>query len=327
MGAYQGTQGWPDLNQFVNEAWGWGPEVSQFFPTAVGFVFGTNPPYYLDDFLAVYPKFFGPPSLVSGATLTAGSKTVALVSTTGLGLGQFVVIPGVPKGTVITGIGLGQITISNPAPAAASNIAFNAYETPPIPLAIIQLYLNLAAASLMQARWGQTWLVGMALFIAHYCTLYAKSDAAEVTSLVQSYIHTEAPQGAIPGTAYTLSAAPPSGVLQALYKNGLFLTPGVDYTLSGATVTLTSPTISGDKLQATWPLQMSVETQGVPSTAQLAAQGLMNGILTSKSVGDASASYTVLDEQRGWGTSRTTIYGAQLVDFAKVIGSGPALIW
>lgn len=61
-----------------------------------------------------------------------------------------------------------------------------------------------------------------------------------------------APVGTIPGTVYTLSGAPPGGQL-SLYKNGLLLTPVVDYTLSATTVTLTTPTQAGDALWAQWP--------------------------------------------------------------------------
>jgi hypothetical protein len=322
-----GCGGTPNFNGYVGLAFGtWGD--GSLFPVLapIGFVFGTNPPYYLDDFLSVYPKFFGPPTLTSNAGTTANSNVVTVPSTVGFAPGQFVQIPGCPPSTLITGIASGQIKVSNPCTVTASNISFTSYQAPPIPLGVIQLYLNLANASLVKpGRWEEQWYVGMAFFIAHYCTLYARSDAAEVTSIVQSYIHSETPAGTIPGSTFVLSAQPPSGVLQGLFINGLFQRPGIDYMLNGVTISLTNPAPSGATIQATWPLQTSVPTQGVPSTAQLAAQGLMNGILSSKSVGDVSASYTVLSEQEGWGTFRTTTYGAQLIDMAKVVGSGPGL--
>ncbi len=49
---------------------------------------------------------------------------------------------------------------------------------------------------------------------------------------------------------FTLSANPPSGVVM-LYQNGLFMTPGVDYTLSGRTITF--------KVQPTGPLYVTWE--------------------------------------------------------------------
>ncbi len=44
--------------------------------------------------------------------------------------------------------------------------------TGPVPKAVIQAYLTLANASVIQARWLDAWSVGMANFIAHFCELY-----------------------------------------------------------------------------------------------------------------------------------------------------------
>jgi hypothetical protein len=316
---------WPNFNGYINLLFGSADQSFFYGPPNVGLVFGTNPPYYLDDFLAVNPKFFGPPTLIANASTVADSAVVTVPSVAGLMPGQFVQVPNVPPGTVISSIGNGQITLSQQATATASNVSFVVYTAPPIPVTVILLYLNLANASLIQARWQEYWIAAMALFIAHYCTLYAQSDASEVITNLQAAVHTETPAGTIPGTVYTLSSIPPAGVLQALFKNGLFLTPGVDYTLSGQTITLTAPTVSGDVLQATWPLQSATQTQGAPSTAQIAAQGLGNGIMVSKSVGDVSASYQVLVTQESWGSLQLTRYGQMLIDMAKVIGSGPML--
>jgi hypothetical protein len=63
--------------------------------------------------------------------------------------------------------------------------------------------------------------------------------------------HNETPDGAIPGTVYTLSTTPPGDSLQ-LTKNQDILIPGVDYTISGNTLTLTVPTVLNDVLSASW---------------------------------------------------------------------------
>lgn len=63
--------------------------------------------------------------------------------------------------------------------------------------------------------------------------------------------HNETPDGVIPGTVYTLSTAPPGDSLQ-LTKNQLILIPGVDYTISGATISLTVATVLNDVLSASW---------------------------------------------------------------------------
>jgi hypothetical protein len=131
----------------------------------------------------------------------------------------------------------------------------------------------------------------------------------------------------VPGTVYTLSAQPPGGVLQALTKNGKFLVPSTAYTLSGNTITLAAPTVSNDVLYATWLIEVQAFTSGQPNGATIAAQGLFGGTQVSKSVGDVSVSYAVLDSLKEWGTLQTTTYGTQLATVARVVGSGPMVIW
>jgi hypothetical protein len=321
---------WPNFDLWLQTAWG---AENSFFSTcgmggSVGFVFGQNPPYYLDDFLSIYPKFFGVVTTLSGASIAAGSPTITLASTLGLSYGQFLQSPGnFPKGTVITAIGSGTITINNNALVTTATAVLQVYEAPPVPTAVIQIYINLALASLVQARWQDAWYIAIAWYVAHYLTLYAKSDAAEVGFALQSSVHGEVPAGTTPGTVYTLSAQPPGDTLSTLTKNGEYLRPGgVDYTLSGLTITLTAPTTLGDQLYATWLVQTQVLTPGISSGAQIAAQGLMGGIQTSKSVGDVSVGYSPLTSLEQFGQWQLTTYGQQLATMAKVIGGGPVLI-
>jgi len=67
--------------------------------------------------------------------------------------------------------------------------------TRPIPEAIIQVYVNLATASLQEARWLDAWPVGMGLFIAHYCTLYLQSLAAGAASSAEQIVGSAAALG------------------------------------------------------------------------------------------------------------------------------------
>jgi len=46
--------------------------------------------------------------------------------------------------------------------------------TGPLPAAVINAYIALASASVQQARWCEAWAIGMANFVAHYCTLYLR---------------------------------------------------------------------------------------------------------------------------------------------------------
>lgn len=79
---------------------------------------------------------------------------------------------------------------------------------------------------------------------------------AHGASLIPS-VHGETPQGT--GSTFTLSAAPPGGVGQ-LTINGKFQTPGVDYTLIGTAITLTTAVDPSAVLWFQWPALMPVGT-------------------------------------------------------------------
>lgn len=329
MGSWCNT---PNFNAWLQTAWGAGGEfgvVCGAFYAATNLVFGINPPYYLDDFKAMYPKFFGLPTAISGCAVVLGSNVATLpAGTKGTDYDQFVQAPGIfPKGTVITDIGVNTITLNNAALVTNSNATLNVYESSPLPTGVISLYVKLAYDSLVQARWQEQWYVAMGWFIAHYCTLYARSDASTVFETLQTTMHGEMPVGVFPGTVYTLSSVPPGGAVQALTKNGFFLVPVVDYNLVSQTITLTTPTVVGDHLYAVWPVQTQVFTSSAPNGALIAAQGLAGGIQTSKSVGDVSVSYQALTSLESWGAWNLTTYGQQLATMAAVIGSGPMVIW
>jgi Protein of unknown function (DUF4054) len=320
---------WPNFNAWLQTAWGAGAEYwtnigSQNFN--VGFCFGQNPPYYLDDFLATFPKFFGLPVLVPNCAVAGNVLTVPQAYAAQFTVGQFLTTGGVlPLGAVVLSVSGASVTLN--VGGTASSLAVNLYANPPVPVFVLTLYLSLANASLQQARWQEQWYLAMGWFIAHYATLYARSDAAELFTALQTAIHGEVPAGATPGTVYTLSVPPPGGALQSLTKNGTFLTPGVDYALSQSTVTLMASTVVGDSLFATWPVPMSTSTATAYSGAQIAAQALAGGIQTSKSVGDVSVSYQPLASLEDWGQWNLTLYGQQLATMAKTVGSGPALMW
>ena len=262
-----------------------------------------------------------------GGSTTLGSPVVNLPSTAGILLGQFVQSSDFPKGSVVIALTSTSVTLNTNAIATDTSATLQVYTNTPIPVAVIQMYLNLATASLMQCRWEEEWFPAIGLFIAHYCTIYAQTDAQEVLALVQASIHGEVPTGTVPGTVFQLSAAPPNGTLQGLFKNGVFQTPGVDYTLFSNTITTVNPITVDDTLWATWPINTTVTTPVTYSTAQIAAQGIANGIMTSKSVGDVSASYNVLSSLEMFGAWNLTKYGQLLSTMARVVGSGPMCVW
>jgi hypothetical protein len=331
---------WPNFEALLENFWGagqefWSSGLSMQFQGATNLVYDRcgKPPYYLDDFLAFYPKFFGLPTAVSGCAATAGSTTITVTGLlSGLGRGQFLQGAGVlPSGSVITGLTANGFTVNCPAVADNGNATFQVYEQPPVPTAMIQLYLNLARSSLQWKQWREQWQIAMGWFIAHYCTLWAQSEATEVLSQLLTAIHGEEPVGDVPGTVYTLSAVPPGGALQSLTVNGMFQPPSgpnAAYTLNGLTITFTSPTPDGASIYATWPVQTQQFSAIAPiSASAIAAQGLAGGIQTSKSVGDVSVGYQVLESLKDFGQWNLTSYGQQLATAAKVIGPGSMIIW
>ncbi len=307
--------------------WGW---PSDFGTECIGFIgpiYSTNPAYNLDSFFAFYPKFFGPPTILSGCTFTVGVNTVTVPSANGILTGQFVQSSYLPTGTVVTGVSGNTVTLSTAATASTANGALTTYQAAPVPASVILSYINLATNSLSQAMWGDSqWPIAMGWFVAHYCTLWAQTEAGDMQIVLQTVMHGEVPQGAIPGTVYTLSSAPPGGTLAALVINGLTQSPST-YVVSGNTVTLNTATPSGASIYAVWPVQQASSTMSYATPAQIAAQALAQGILTSKSVGDVSASYQALQALENWAQWNLTRYGMMLSTMAKTVGSGPALVY
>lgn len=150
----------------------WSAACSGYLGLATGLPQAGNPPYTLSDFLSFYPQFFGPATSVAG-TVAQGSPTVTgIASTTGIQAGMLISGP-FPGGTVVISTTSTTVTLSNNALANDTSIAV--YEAPPVPLAVIQSYLNLAYAALMSSRWREMWTMGMGWYIAHFLTLYLQS--------------------------------------------------------------------------------------------------------------------------------------------------------
>jgi hypothetical protein len=72
-------------------------------------------------------------------------------------------------------------------PSYASTDFLNVFPkfTTVVPDGVMAMYITLASACLSQARWGAQWQFGMALFVAHYCTLYLQSEGQPGTTAGQ----------------------------------------------------------------------------------------------------------------------------------------------
>jgi hypothetical protein len=177
----------PGVN-YLEQAWGWPDEVSGIgFSGASNIVVGTNPPYSVSDFLNVYPKFGGTPTITT-ATLTTGSPNVTVALATGLAAGQLVAAAGIPGGTTILSVAGSVLTLSANATASATNQNVTVFTAPFVSLYVLNMYITLASASLVQARWLERWPLGMALFIAHYASLFMQSDGGVYSTAGQAAI-------------------------------------------------------------------------------------------------------------------------------------------
>lgn len=168
----------PDYDSYVQEILGWPDEVARAaYGGVVGILVGTNPPYTLVDLLNVYPKFFGSATAVTG-NLTLGSDQLNMTDSplVPVAAGMLVVDANLPNGTVILSVAGNVATLSNNATATVSGEKVAVYMSPVLPLIVIAMYITLASASLVQARWQEMWQYAMALYIAHYCTLYLRSE-------------------------------------------------------------------------------------------------------------------------------------------------------
>lgn len=208
----------PDLNLFFMDIYGgfgldWPGWSGCYLGLASGLSQPGNPPYGIGDFLAMFPKFFGPPTYVSGV-ITQGTAVITGVGPIPIALivpGQLITASALPAGTIVVSVdtGSGSITVSNQATDNATVVAV--YEAPPVPLAIIQVFINLANASLMSSRWRDTWIVAMGWYIAHMLTMYLRSEGTGAVTAAQV-----AQSGIERGLITSKSAGDVSGGIQHL---------------------------------------------------------------------------------------------------------------
>ena len=168
-------------------------------------VVGGNPLYQISDFLQFYPKFGIQPQAIlqatinagglgyqaadvitvvqsdaSGGTLTAETVDVsgaitALAAITNPGIGTgYQVATALP----VTG-GHGTGALINVTQISSYNSAIG------LPQAVLQAYINLAGSALSANRWQSLWKVAMGLYVAHFVTLYLRSEGSVGTTAQQ----------------------------------------------------------------------------------------------------------------------------------------------
>lgn len=181
----------PDLNSWINEAWGWPQDVDGVSgelllsrTLASNVIVGGNPPYSINMFIADYPSFGGPTASFS-ATGAINTKTLTVVSGTPA-IGQLITGPGIPDNTIITAIALPSVTLNNALTIAATEATtFTNYTALTVPMPIVMGYIFLASISLSANRYFGMWRMVMGLFVAHYLTLWAQSQQVGATPTIQ----------------------------------------------------------------------------------------------------------------------------------------------
>lgn len=202
----------PDYGSIICQAWGWPNDsigLLSYFASAANITVGANPAYSVVDVLAIYPKFFGP-SLAVTLALTSGSPNAVLPATNdALASGQLITGKDIAAGTTIVSVTGTAVVLS--ANATATNAAEAAlfYASPPIPLAVLNVFINLASASIMQSRYQDGWALAMALFIAHYATLWTEPEGIPTAGQI-------AQQGLARGIQVSKTVADTSVTYQAL---------------------------------------------------------------------------------------------------------------
>ncbi len=180
--------GFPDIEGFYSMLYGTagvdfaGATLIQF-GQAAGMVFNGNPPYTVTDFFSVYAKFAGPPTNFTGLSITQGSNVISGFTQTNiatLAVGQLVVSMNVlQKDSLITAIDLEGLTITISQQAVQASNSLTAYTSPFLPLIVILSYVTLARASVMHQRYHESWFMAVSLFVAHYCTLFMRTESGE----------------------------------------------------------------------------------------------------------------------------------------------------
>jgi len=185
----------PNIDFQILSAWGFPDEGESFYTSAAsGLVFGTNPPYQLDDFLAAYPKFGTQPQGVMAASVSSGGQGFAVGD-------RAVIVQPDANGCLLTVAAIGAngavtaftvsiqgqgysvangLTTTAVSPSLGTGLTVNVLIITPanlqIPSLMMQMFINLASASLIQARWLDQWQFAMGLFVAHFCTLWLASE-------------------------------------------------------------------------------------------------------------------------------------------------------
>ena len=329
MGGYTGYSGSisnPGLDTILASWWGAGYESSSLcgIVGSASNIVSTagNPQYTINDFLAMYPNFAGPPSSFTATvtdqspvllnvtptgtgnygTPTSGAGGSGLIGAVGLGYGQLVTGPGITANSTIQswgggygvgpfgggGYGIGSLILSNPAAVNPPNQLVGIVATTNLSNVLTNIQ---DAATVYQ---GGPLIGGLLLQgpgIAPDTTIVEILDS---TSALLSLPTTGAATNVQLYVSQPLQLAPLT----------IYEAPFVPLMVMQLYISLAVASLPQQLYFEYWKFacanfvahfcQLFLDSAGQPasSAGQVAAQGMQSGILTSKSVGGVSAGYT-----------------------------------
>lgn len=137
---------------------------------------GTNPLYTVGGFLGRFPQFGGVSVTATGDTTASSYQLTGMSSVVGISTGAMAVGAGIPDGATVTAVDAVNLTVTLSAQAmsTAAAVIFTFYPLM-MPLTMLQVYVVLANAGVLQGRYQDSWQLCMDLFVAHFCTLYMQA--------------------------------------------------------------------------------------------------------------------------------------------------------
>ena len=183
----------PDLSALLEQWWGGyyaGTAALSLISAASNIVIGGNSAWGPNEFFTAYPKFGGTPIPNLAGDTQAGSAQLTLSATAPASLKPGLYISdalqaAIPPATQITVVNGTLITMSNEATATVTGDVLYVYPASTVPLPVVVMYIALAQACLQYNRWLEQWNYAMALFTAHYCTLWLRSEGNPGTTAGQ----------------------------------------------------------------------------------------------------------------------------------------------
>ena len=137
-----------------------------------------NPAYGFVDFFRYFPAFAGTPVTFTGTLDGTTAWVTSVLDTSKLAQGNLVTGNGIQKNSLIDQIPTSSTFQLTQVTTATGPQQLTAFTNPPVPTYIVNAFIYLANASILQVRYQEMWSYAMALYIAHYITMWEKTQAS-----------------------------------------------------------------------------------------------------------------------------------------------------